>query len=272
MAVVTPGILFFISVYGFSVYLETPRNLRKGRTRYIALSLIITALTVLSASLESAWLFGVLFTDTSGNGFNESMNRNGRSWERFTSPGLSMATVVLGDGLLVYRCYVVWKRTWWVVILPSLTLISALVISVLSVVFEVDAKDPAKFESARTLLTVSTNILATGLISFYLLRARYRLSYIFPPKELQLYTGVVAMLVESALPLSIVGIIYGALALAGVPKTHPEKFLVAWYTVSALFFTFCALAPVMIVFRVTVGGVDTYNIQPLSCTFESLLI
>ncbi|KAJ2936649.1 hypothetical protein H1R20_g466, partial [Candolleomyces eurysporus] len=125
------------------------------------------------------------------------------------------------------------------------------VISVFSVVFEVDAKDTAKFESARTLFTVPTNILATGLTSFYLLRARYRLSYIFPPKELQLYTGVVAILIESALPLSVVGIVYGALALTGVPKTHPERFLVAWYTVSALFFTFCALAPVMIVFRVT---------------------
>ncbi|RXW23251.1 hypothetical protein EST38_g2605 [Candolleomyces aberdarensis] len=250
---VTPGVIFFISIYGLSVYLETPKNHRKGRTRYIALSLIITALTVLSTLLESAWLFGVLFTDNSGNGFSESMKRNGRSWERFTSPGLSMATVVLGDALLVYRCYVIWKRTWWVVILPSLTLITALVISVFALVFEVDASRTVKFESARTLLTVSTNILATGLISFYLLRARYRLSYIFPSKELQLYTGVVAILIESALPLSVFGIIYGAMALTGhsVPKAHREKFLVAWYTVSALFYTFCALAPVMIIFRVT---------------------
>ncbi|KAJ2936648.1 hypothetical protein H1R20_g467, partial [Candolleomyces eurysporus] len=126
MLMVTAGILFFISIYGLSVYLETPKNLRKGKTRYIALSLLITALTVFSTSLDSAWMFGALFADNSGNGFRQSMTRDARSWKRFTSLGLSMATVVLGDALLVYRCYVIWKRTWWVVILPSLTLIAAI--------------------------------------------------------------------------------------------------------------------------------------------------
>lgn len=62
---------------------------------------------------------------------------------------------------------------------------------------------------------------------------------VFSSKDLQLYTGVVAILIESALPLSVFGIITAAMGLSGVPESNPEHFLVAWYTFNALFFAFC---------------------------------
>ncbi|KAJ2936630.1 hypothetical protein H1R20_g455, partial [Candolleomyces eurysporus] len=260
------GILLFMAIYGFSVFLETPKELRKGRTPYIVLSLIITTLAVLSSSLDCAWLFEGLLGSTSGSGFLANLGKNGRSWKRFLSVGASMVTVSLGDALLVYRCYVIWKRTWWIVVLPALTLLASIVTSFFALIREIDAKRSNTFEAARQLLTVSTNILVTVLISFYLLRARSTLSMVFASKDLKLYTGVVAILIESALPLSVFGIICAAMGLAGVPEKNPEHFLVAWYTFNALFFAFCPLAPVMIIFRITTGNLEAtkMNYQPIS--------
>ncbi|KAJ2912979.1 hypothetical protein MD484_g7440, partial [Candolleomyces efflorescens] len=256
IAMAAAGVLVFMAIYSLSAYLETPKNLRKGRTPYIVLSLVITVITVLTCSLDSAWLFNNLLGSTSGNGFIANSVKNGRDWKRFLSVGGSMAIVALGDGLLVYRCYVIWKRTWWVVVLPSFTLLASIIISVFSLIREMDEQHSNSFEAARQLLTVSTNILVTALISFYLLRARSTLSMVFSSKDLQLYTGVVAILIESALPLSVFGIITAAMGLSGVPKSNPEHFLVAWYTFNALFFAFCPLAPVMIIFRITIAPVN----------------
>jgi hypothetical protein len=62
-------------------------------------------------------------------------------------------------------------------------------------------------------LTVSTNLLITALISFYLLNERRKLSHLLPSRELQIYSGVVAILVESALPLTAFGIVYAAVVV-----------------------------------------------------------
>ena len=97
------------------------------------------------------------------------------------------------------------------------------------------------YESARSFLTVSTNIMVTGLISFHLVRARRGLSKLLPAKNMQSYTGVMAILIESAVPPTIFGIIVAVLGRVGVPSTTVAagRYLVAWYTFNALFFAFC---------------------------------
>jgi hypothetical protein len=59
---------------------------------------------------------------------------------------------------------------------------------------------------ASTFLTVSTNIFVTSLITFRLLRARRALARVLPSVDMRVYTGVIAILVESAAPLTIFGI------------------------------------------------------------------
>ncbi|KAJ2931236.1 hypothetical protein H1R20_g5888, partial [Candolleomyces eurysporus] len=68
------------------------------------------------------------------------------------------------------------------------------------------------------------------------------------------YTGVVAILIESALPLSVFGLITAILQQNGKPRSS----LSAGYSVcdalfAGLFYSFCSLAPHMIIFRVTSG-------------------
>ncbi|RXW11542.1 hypothetical protein EST38_g14312 [Candolleomyces aberdarensis] len=87
----------------------------------------------------------------------------------------------------------------------------------------------------------------TSLIAFRLVRARSIFSELLPSADMRHYTGVVAILIESALPLGLITVI---LQQNGKPRTS----LSAGYSVcGALFYLFCSLSPHMIVFRVTTG-------------------
>lgn len=77
----------------------------------------------------------------------------------------------------------------------------------------------SSYESARTILTVLTNVLVTSMISFHLIYARRALSKVLPSRHLKLYTGVVAILVESALPLSVFGLTYAGIMIYTPKKT-----------------------------------------------------
>ncbi|KAJ2935475.1 hypothetical protein H1R20_g1623, partial [Candolleomyces eurysporus] len=115
--------------------------------------------------------------------------------------------------------------------------------------------NPNAYASASTFLTVSTNIIVTTLITIRLSRARRTLSKLLPSRNMQLYTGVVAILIESALPLSIFGIVAAVLMqLAVVPRPNPSEAELACYGLfTGLFYAFCTLSPHMIIFRVTTG-------------------
>ncbi|RXW17209.1 hypothetical protein EST38_g8638, partial [Candolleomyces aberdarensis] len=115
----------------------------------------------------------------------------------------------VGDSLLVYRCYITCKDRWCLSILPAVTCASALVLNILGQSWRAGDPFPAvtnRYTSAATILTVLTNVTVTSIISFYLIRARRGLSQVLPSRSLRLYTGVVALLIESALPLTIFGI------------------------------------------------------------------
>jgi hypothetical protein len=60
-----PGIHLFMVLYELSVFLETPAPQRKGRHGYIAASLLITALSALTGSLDMVNDFQTLFESTS---------------------------------------------------------------------------------------------------------------------------------------------------------------------------------------------------------------
>lgn len=60
-------------------------------------------------------------------------------------------------------------------------------------------------------ISAGFNLMMTSLICYRIIRMRFQLRMFMEPEVKQMYTGVVAILVESALPLSIVGIIFAVL-------------------------------------------------------------
>lgn len=120
--------------------------------------------------------------------------------------------------------------------------------SIFGIAKDIDQRTAGKFGPSRTFLTISTNIMVTGLIAFHLLRVRHHLRKVFPTQNMELYTGIVAILIESALPLSVFGIIYAVMGTVGLPNaTAPGgRFMIAYYVVCTFFFSFCV--SVLIIF------------------------
>jgi hypothetical protein len=95
---------------------------------------------------------------------------------------------------------------------------------------------------ASTFLTVSTNVIVTGLITFRLLLARRDLVKVLPSADVRVYTGVIAIPIESAAPLTIFGVIAATLQqLGGSSSTlssSPGSYVFA-NLCQGLFYCFC---------------------------------
>jgi hypothetical protein len=100
-----PGIHLFMTVYGLSVFLETPESQRKGRKGYIAASIVITALQACSACLDMAHYFQMLFQSTSPRHWGSLMNATFfKDWKYLVSSTLGFGLVtMIGDVLLVRK-------------------------------------------------------------------------------------------------------------------------------------------------------------------------
>jgi hypothetical protein len=93
--------------------------------------------------------------------------------------------------------------------------------------------------AGSTFLTVSTNIVVTSLITFRLLCARRALAKVLPSADMRVYTSVIAILVESAAPLSIFGVVAAILQQLGPKSTRSPRFYVFDTLFQALFYSFC---------------------------------
>jgi hypothetical protein len=91
-------------------------------------------------------------------------------------------------------------------------------------------------------LTVATSVIVTSLITFHLLRARRVFSKYLSSADMRLYTGVVAILIESALPLSFFGVIAAVLRRTidiTIAAKQTEGHVVSYVLFTGLFYSFC---------------------------------
>jgi hypothetical protein len=98
----------------------------------------------------------------------------------------------------------------------------------------------ARYAAAATFLTVSTNVVVTSLITFHLVRARRTLVTLLPSADVRVHTGVIAILIESAAPVTIFGIIAAILQRIGVALPgRPPAFIVCRSLFDSFFYSFC---------------------------------
>ena len=96
------------------------------------------------------------------------------------------------------------------------------------------------YSAVSALLTVSTNFIVTAFITFRLLRARRTLAKLLPLADARVYTGVIAILIESAAPLTVFGIIAAALQQSrSSPLRTTPGFIICTYLFDGLFYSFC---------------------------------
>lgn len=130
--------------------------------------------------------------------------------------------------------------------------------------------------SAWTFLTIAMNVMVTALISLRLLVTSRSIGKLMPSRGTSYYAGVIAVLIEAALPLTFFGLGY-AISLvvdAGITTASVSRWQIVNGLFAALYFTFVvsdwtsfdefwdnmlipvsvkAISPQMIIFRVTTG-------------------
>jgi hypothetical protein len=97
----------------------------------------------------------------------------------------------------------------------------------------------ASTSAASTYLTVSTNFVVTSLITFRLLRARRALAKVLPSADMRVYTGVIAILIESAAPLAVCGIVAAILQQLTPQYSTSPGYSACRLLFEGLFYSFC---------------------------------
>ncbi|TFK19032.1 hypothetical protein FA15DRAFT_727514 [Coprinopsis marcescibilis] len=216
----TVGIQLFMNCYALVVFFETPHERRQGRALYLISGWLIFAFYTIGACSDMAKIFTVLLEASNGREYLQIVSS--ATWTNLNMIAI-LLVFVLGDGLLIYRCYLILAGGWmWVLVLPVLMYLSVIV-------------------SAHQELTRSMPLAGKGLA---------------------VYKTATRILVESALPLAIAGILTTAVDL--VPLTtstgritgyegDPKSLYIVHACLQLIYHALQALAPQMIIFRVATG-------------------
>ncbi|KAH8980501.1 hypothetical protein EDB86DRAFT_3066830 [Lactarius hatsudake] len=224
---------------------------RKGRVFYVAYGGVLMMLVTIAVVTDGLWgqYMWIDRRNYPGGPLGFFVATESAWYNVFGSAADATANI-LGDGLLLYRCYVIWGSRWYIVLLPTLIYMASSVLVIITIVesalpnsFLLHGK-PANFGVPWVALSVSLNILVTTLICARLLHMRAITRELLPPESARMYTSVAAMLIESAAPFSILGI--------GLVVTEAQGGPLA-IAFSYVWGMFCSLSPQMIILRVAMG-------------------
>ncbi|EAU87195.1 hypothetical protein CC1G_10474 [Coprinopsis cinerea okayama7 len=251
------GLQLFMSLHSLFTFLSSPPSVRKGKVPYIATSLLIVFFA-LTASLDAYTNARTMFETKSGSQFIELTGQIEWEWSRILSLVSLFMALFIGDGLLLYRAFIVWKDQCFVLIVPGLCYLASMGLGFyIASPLKTDAwnEQSRAIASAFTFLAVSVNTMVTILICTRLLRARRSIAHALPDQHLRVYTKIVIVLIESALPVTVFGIGY-AISLV-IPMGKTTQLATVWQVMSLIFallyFGFATLSPQLIIFRVTSG-------------------
>ncbi|KAH6867664.1 hypothetical protein BKA70DRAFT_1452824 [Coprinopsis sp. MPI-PUGE-AT-0042] len=168
-----------------------------------------------------------------------------------------MTYILIGDCLMLWRCYGIWNRQKGVVLIPSLLLLTSISFGILATVNSITNALPSLVGLAWVSSSVATNVGVTSLIVYKLVIVRReiitsKLYDVVPP----LYRDMIIILVESAAPLALTGVCSVAVSAARLsggiaPSSEDAVFLLSLVS-HLLFLLFGALSPQMILFRTLV--------------------
>jgi len=249
------GILYGMEVVTFlaAVYCisHRPSGYRKSQKFYVIYGGVLLSLTTIEVALDALWgqYMWIDHRNYPGGplGFYLASEV---AWYTAMAFGAGVMANILGDGLLVYRCYIIWDSRWQIMVVPAMIYLASSVTSILTVVesaipgTSMLKGKPIKLAVPWVSLSVSLNIIVTSMICVRLMWMRARLREVFAPEMASMYTSVATMLVESAAPFSILGI--------GLVVTAAQKGPLV-FAFGYVWSIFCSFSPQMIILRVAMG-------------------
>ncbi|KAJ7116331.1 hypothetical protein C8R44DRAFT_792202 [Mycena epipterygia] len=243
--------MFFQSVY----YLNIGPGSRQSKMFYIGYSALLMVLITIALACNQ--FFGqamwIEHRDFAG-GPVAFFGANIAAWYNTLGTAADVTANVLGDGLMLYRCYVFWGHVRWAMVFPTLLYLSSVAMGITTTIQsglpggDLFEGITVNFGIPWVVLTIVFNILVTGMIVGRLTWMHSRARKVLGTDLTQRYTGLVAILVESALPFTILGICYLALYV----RNDIEDLAFA-----GIWGCFVSLSPQAIILRVAMGGAWT---------------
>lgn len=253
----------YLCIQGFYSFYRMPKVARRGRRFYIYAMIVTLLGSTMVFVADTMSKGGLLVGGIAGDFISPAP-----VWSilmYFFGVGVIHVT---GDGLLAWRCYILWRDTnRFVGLIPIVPYISSIGMGIthLAAAAQLDPSRPAssalyrRVQSAFLFLSVGVNVCATALIILRLrqsdreLRAAER--RLGGSKSDTPYNKVAIMLVESALPFSLFGIAAAiASTLFAVNDSLEMGSAHAISIIWPLWVNSCAIAPQLIIFRVATGA------------------
>jgi len=174
------------------------------------------------------------------------------AWYNTFGTAADVTANVLADGLMLYRCYVFWSSSSiWVVAFPALLYLASISMGIAATIQSgIPGGDffhgiTVNFTTPWLVLTIAFNVITTSMIVFRLFSVSRSMRAVLAKERAEVYTGVIAILVESALPFTLLGIAYLVTYVRGDPEAL--AFADIWGA-------FVALSPQAIILRVSMGA------------------
>ncbi|KAJ7214428.1 hypothetical protein GGX14DRAFT_563243 [Mycena pura] len=157
----------------------------------------------------------------------------------------SILASFMSDGLLLYRAGVLWNFAWYIVVPPALFYVACIILSIMEVIqlaLPLAALPPMSLAVWVVLMLLP--IWLTMLIAGRILHHRRTMIKVLGPEYARSYAGIGAIVVESAIPFTIISIVL--LGLFGDNNTA-QNLLVP------LMVQCECIAPELIILRVVLG-------------------
>ncbi|OCH85264.1 hypothetical protein OBBRIDRAFT_740208 [Obba rivulosa] len=206
-------VLYFMTIH--AVW-KTPHSRRPRSDRFFTLySTVLLIMMTIDISTNAFWgqQMWIIDRDRPG-GIPAFIAEESSVWYQTFGTTSSIVLILMGDGLLIYRCFVIWRSSWLVVALPILIYLANFALAILVLI---TAGTPGgQTFSGRTVdfgtplysMAISLNIILTILICGRLLFLSKWVRQTMGSESAEIYTGIMAILIESAVPYSICGIIF----------------------------------------------------------------
>ncbi|KAI0821780.1 hypothetical protein BC628DRAFT_1328770 [Trametes gibbosa] len=240
-------VLYFASV---SIILSGKDKSNADRRFFLwfstGLLLMITIYVAVQAVFgQEMW---IVHADYAG-GSGQYLADNAAVWYQTLGSAASVVLNLMSDGLLLYRCYVVWGDAR-IIAFPCVLYLGTLALGILTCY--ISGRPSADFfvgKSAQVALAYSTvviglNAIVSALICARILWRARQMRGVLGEDVVRTYTGAVALIVESALPYTLFGIAY--VVSLGLDSPTSILFL-------SIYVMFTCVSPQMIVLRVLMG-------------------
>lgn len=241
--------MFFLSAH----FLWTSPKADNSRKFYIVYSgaLLILITIAMSCNLFFGQMMWIEHRDING-GPVTFFSENIAAWYNTFGTAADITADILSNALMLYRCHVFWSSTSiWAVIFPALLFLASASMGIVSTIQsglpggDLFHGTSVNFVIPWLVLTITFNAITTSMITLRLISVSRGMRNILGKERADVYTGVVAILVESALPFTLLGIGY----LITYVKNEPEALAFA-----SIWGCFVSLSPQAIILRVSMGA------------------